>query len=310
MQNINSRLQSFRAIALLIVANLLWAGQGVAVKMLNGEMTPLAVAILPLHVVTLLLAPFILTRGQIHGDRLRIIWRHRNQFIIAGVGGQLVAQTGMTFGISHSLATNGAILNLLIPILTALFASLLLRERLTPLRVSALLLGFSGVIFLSPLHWSSSAGPGFIRGITGNLLITCGCMGSAFYNVYSKRLLTDFSEIDVLFFSYLTATLFSIPLLIAVDPHCLSCLSTLTLREWGAFTFLTIFMYGASMLLFFYALRYVDVIVASASLYLVPIFGVFLAVAMLGERISSQAFFGFAAVLLGMLAILRNDCAV
>jgi drug/metabolite transporter (DMT)-like permease len=237
------------------------------------------------------------------------MWHHRKQFIIAGVGGQLVAQVGMTLGVSRSFAANGAILTLLIPILSALFASLLLRERLTLLRVSALLLGLVGVIFLSPPHWSPSTGPALIRGFTGNLLIVCGCMGSAFYNVYSKRLLTDFSEVDVLFFSYLTATIFSIPLLVALDPRCLFCFRTFTLREWGAFIFLTIFMYGVSMLFFFYSLRYVNVIVASASLYLVPIFGVFLAVAMLGERISSEALFAFGVVLLGVLVILRNDCA-
>jgi drug/metabolite transporter (DMT)-like permease len=310
MQSANSRFQLFRAIVLLVLANLLWAGQGVAVKMLNSEMTPIAIALLPLYLVTLLLAPLILTRRQSHHNRLGTAWRHRNQFIIAGVGGQFVAQAGMTLGISRSLAANGAILNLLVPILSAFIASLLLRERLTLLRVGALLFGLAGVVLLSPTHWSSSFAPSPFRGSTGNLLIVCGCLGSAFYNVYSKQLLNDFSEVDVLFFSYVTAALFSIPLLFSLDPHCLSRLGTLMPRQWIAFSFLAIFMYGVSMLLFLHALRYVNVIVASASLYLVPIFGVFLAVAMLGERISPQTFFGFGVVLLGMLATLRNDYAV
>lgn len=309
MQGANSRLQSIRAVALLIFANLLWAGQGVAIKILNGEMTPIAIALLPLYLVTLLLVPFVLIRRQSHRGKLSAAWRHRNQFLITGVGGQLVAQAGMTLGISRSLAANGAILNLLIPILSVLFASLFLRERLTLLRIGALLLDLSGVVLLSPMHWSTT-GISLVRGLTGNLLITCGCLGSAFYNVYSKRLLTDFSEVDILFFSYLAAAIFSIPLLITLDPHCLHDFSTLMPRQWAAFTFLAIFMYGISMLFFLHALRYVNIVVASASLYLVPIFGVFLAVVMLGEQISSQAFLGFGVVLLGMCVVLRNDYAV
>lgn len=309
MQNVYSRSQLGLAIVLLVIANLLWAGQGVAVKMLSGRMAPIPIALLPLYLATLLISPVILWKLRSDRCRLTAAWKHRNQFLIAGVGGQLVAQVGMTLGISWSLASNGAILNLLIPILSALIASLLLRERLTLLRVGALLLGLCGVILLSPLHSSTLTGSATHR-LVGNLFIACGCLGSAFYNVYSKRLLSDFSEVETLFFSYLAATVSSIPMLFRLYPGCLAHFSTFTSREWAAFSFLAIFMYGVSMLLFFHALRHVSIIVAAASLYLVPVFGMVLAVTVLREQIEPRGIFGFGIVLLGMLAVLRNDYAV
>ena len=57
-------------------------------------------------------------------------------------------------------------------------------------------------------------------------------------------------------------------------------------RLGPAFAFLAIFMYGLSMVLFFYVLQHLPVTVASASLYLVPVFGILLAANFLGERLT------------------------
>jgi drug/metabolite transporter (DMT)-like permease len=301
--------RSFVAIFWLVVANLLWAGQGIAVKILGAGLHPIAIALLPLYLVTLLLFPLVFWRRKNASFRLRNVWKYRYHFLTAGVAGQLLAQVGMTLGIARSLASNGAILSSLVPIFSALLASLLLRERLTVTRVGALALGVLGVVLLSPTHWSMPAYRGVSPTLSGNLLIAAGCLGSAFYNVYSKRLLNDFSEIEILFFSYVGASIFSIPLLVSLDPGCCTHFTTFSVREWEAFSFLAIFMYGVSMLLFLYALRRVDVIAASASLYLVPVFGVALAMMILGEKIAPQGLLGFGIVLIGMCVAMRSIVA-
>jgi drug/metabolite transporter (DMT)-like permease len=66
-------------------------------------------------------------------------------------------------------------------------------------------------------------------------------------------------------------------------------------------------MYGASMLLFFKALQHLDVTTASASLYLVPVFGVLLAMALLGEHLHGLAVFGAAVVLIATLLEIKYD---
>jgi drug/metabolite transporter (DMT)-like permease len=84
-------------------------------------------------------------------------------------------------------------------------------------------------------------------------------------------------------------------------------LAALYWRGWLAFAFLAIFMYGLSMLLFFYVLQHLPVTVASASLYLVPVFGILLAALFLGERLTPVAIAGTAVVLLSTVAIMRWD---
>jgi drug/metabolite transporter (DMT)-like permease len=289
------------AVLMLMAANLFWAGQGVAVKLLAGSIGPLATALLPLYGITLLALGILCTRKDL-ADKFRVAWKLRREFLLAGICGQLMAQVGMTLGVRWSTASNGAILSLLIPIFGTFIAVWLLRERLSTLRVSSLLLGLTGVFLISPLHGGS--GP---HQFAGDLLIITGCLGSAFYNVYSKRLLSDFSGLEILFFSYLSTTVFSLPLLFWSEPHCLGDLAHLTGLQWAAFAYLAIFLYGLSMYFFLKALGTVDAVIASASLYLMPLFGVTLAFSFLGERLTPRALLGSAIVLLATLILFRFD---
>jgi drug/metabolite transporter (DMT)-like permease len=301
----NARLLS--AAFLLMAANLLWAGQGVAVKFLAGGLGPLATALLPLYSITIL-GLGILARQQDVVQKFRAAWKLRREFFLAGTCGQLMAQVGMTLGVSWSTASNGVILSLLIPIFGALIAVWLLRERLSTLRIATLLLGLAGVYLLSPFHVRTGSGTQTHQ-LAGNLLIATGCLGSAFYNVYSKRLLDYFSGIEILFFSYLSTTLFSLPVLFVFEPHCLGNLAQLTLVQWTAFGYLAVFLYGVSMVLFLKALGTVDVVIASVSLYLMPLFGVALAFSILGERLAPRAILGSAIILVATLILFRFDYA-
>jgi drug/metabolite transporter (DMT)-like permease len=289
----------------LMAANLLWAGQGVAVKLLAGALSPLAIALLPLYFIALVALVLLCVQKDVE-QRFHAAWRFRREFFLAGICGQLIAQVGMTLGISWSSASNGAILSLLIPIFGALLAVWLLREHLSILRVVVLLLCLAGIFLISPLK-SQARSASQVHEFAGNILIALGCVGSAFYNVYSKRLLTCFSALEILCFSYLSTTVFSLPALFLLEPHCLSSVARLTATQWAAFTYLAIFLYGLSMVLFLKALRMVDVVIASASLYLTPLFGVALAYSVLKERLAPQAVLGSGIILFATLILFRFD---
>jgi len=291
---------------LLALASLMWSGQGTAVKVLDRHMGPIAITFVPFYITTVLLLPLLLKMRRENPGAPSLSAHDWVQFTIAGVGGQVLAQLGMTWGVSKSLASNGAILNLLIPVISAVLASLMLRERITLLRVAALTIGLIGVVLMSISDWKQ-ASFGEMRFLVGNLLILCGCLGSSFYNVYCKGLMKRFAEVEILIFSYITASLASVPLLMWAEPFSFKSFQQFDWQSWTAFAFLALFMYGASMLLFFRALQHLDVTTASASLYLVPVFGVLLAAVLLGERLSSFALIGSAIVLAATLLIMKYD---
>jgi drug/metabolite transporter (DMT)-like permease len=276
------------------------------VKVLDPHLGPIAITFLPFYITTLLFVPLLIRMRRKNPSAASPSGKDWFRFIIAGVGGQVLAQLGMTWGISKSLASNGAILNLLIPVISAVLASFMLKERLTLLRIASLAIGLVGVAFLS-IGDIRQASFGSMKFLTGNLLIFGGCFGSSFYNVYCKGLMQKFQEIEILIFSYVTASVFSIPLLIWVEPFHLRSLLAFDAKSIAAFLFLAFFMYGASMLLFFKALQHLDVTTASTSLYLVPVFGVVLAASLLGERLSMAALVGAAIVLISTILVVRYD---
>jgi drug/metabolite transporter (DMT)-like permease len=291
---------------LLAIASLIWSAQGTAVKFLDRQMGPIAITFLPFYVTTILFVPLLVQKRRANPDAARPTWTDWGKFTLAGVGGQVLAQLGMTWGIYKSLASNGAVLNLMIPVITAVLASFMLHEKLGALRMASLGIGLVGVLLMSVPDLRESS---FLEGkyLLGNGLILVGCFGSSFYNTYCKGLLRRFQEIEILIFSYITASLASLPLLIWVEPFHWNVFSTLDWKAWTAFAFLAVFMYGASMLLFFAALEHLDVTVASVSLYLVPIFGVLLAAILLGERLGALALAGSGIVLLATVLIMKYD---
>jgi drug/metabolite transporter (DMT)-like permease len=291
---------------LLALASLIWSGQGIAVKVLDPHLGPIAITFLPFYVTTLLLIPLLIRLRRTNPDSPTPSAKDWTRFAIAGIGGQMLAQLGMTWGISRSLASNGAILNLLIPVISAVLASLMLKERLTLLRTASLGIGLVGVAFLS-VGDLRQASFGSMRFLTGNLLIFGGCLGSSFYNVYCKGLMQKFQELEILIFSYITASLASIPLLIWVEPVHWESFRHFDGKSIAAFLFLALFMYGASMLLFFKALQHLDVTTASTSLYLVPVFGVALAATLLGERVNLVTLAGAVIVLVSTILVVRYD---
>ncbi len=296
----------FGYFALLAMASLIWSAQGTAIKFLDRHMGPFAITFVPFYITTLLFVPLLINKRRANPAALRPTWSDWGKFTLAGVVGQVLAQLGMTWGVSLSLASNGAILTLMIPVMTAILASIMLHEKLSLLRIAALAIGLVGVLLMSvpDLRESSFLGGKYVA---GNSLILLGCFGSSFYNTYCKGLLRRFQEIEILIFSYIMASIASVPLLIWAEPFHWRVFSALGWQSWAAFAFLAIFMYGASMLFFFAALEHLDVTVASFSIYLIPIFGVLLSAVLLGERLGTLALTGSGIVLVATVLIIKYD---
>lgn len=289
---------------LLVVACLMFAAQGTAIKFLSWQLTPILVTFLPYYTGTLLLIPLL-----IHARRSKscvpIQPSDWGRFLVGGLG-QVVAQFSYVEGVTRSLVSNASILGLLSPVVTALLASLMLRERITRLRILALAIGLVGVLFLSTNSLREST---FLQMtyLAGNLLVLVSVAACAFYNVYCKSLFGRFQQVEIVAWTAIAASVLSLPLVLGVDPPHLSTFRKFTYQSWLAFGYQGIVAYCIAMLVFFSALKHLDVTVASISQYLNPVFGVIIAAILLHERLKMLAICGSAIVFLSTILIIKFD---
>ena len=285
----------------LVLVNLMWAFQFSGAKIATERLGPITVTFIPLAISTALFAPFVrLGRGT--RKRLRFTPVLARDLILAGTLGVTAAQLGLTWGVQHSLASNASVITLTIPVLTAFMAVALLGEKMTAVRWLSFLLAIVGVLLVSDIDWRSVE---IFKGryLIGNGLIFISCLGSAFYNTYSKKLLEILTPVELLIYSFLVSDLILLVLILILEPPSLSTLISLGPRVWVSLVTIAIFSLSVSMALFFWVIERIDVTQASVSIYLLPVFGVFLSTIVVNEKVTPQLIGGGLLVFMGTFLI-------
>ena len=128
--------------------------------------------------------------------------------------------------------------------------------------------------------------------VSGNILIMLGVLGSAFYNVYGKKLLHRYTPLEVLLYSYYAVLVCLVPLTLYLEPGSLQSMATFGTKVWLGVGLLAGLQYFLSMILFLTVLTRLDAAQAGLSNYLIPVFGVLIAAAVLGERLTARMVIG------------------
>lgn len=288
-------------LVVLTLVNLMWAFQFSGAKLATERLGPIEVALIPLALSTMLFAPLIRIG---HGERPRPEWSPvvRRDLFLASTLGIIPAQLGLTWGVEHSLASNASVLTLTIPVLTAVMAVMLLGESMTAVRWLSFGLAIGGVLMVSDINWRSVS---VFRGtyLPGNLLILASCLGSAFYNTYTKKLLRTFNPVELLVYTFFVADLDLLVLMLVFERPRPAAFTSLGPSVWASLLAIAIFSLSLSMLLYFWVIEKIDVTQASLSIYLLPVFGVLLSTLVVHERVTARLVFGGLLVLAGTFLV-------
>jgi drug/metabolite transporter (DMT)-like permease len=219
--------------------------------------------------------------------------------------GVFPAQVLMTWGTQYSLASNAAILTLCLPVVTAIFAFLLLKEKMNKIRWISFIIAIIGVILcstgdLKQLNFGS-------RYAIGNILIFIAIVGNAYYNTGIKKISARYSEIEMVFFTYVVMVILLTPLVIYYEHNIFAVIPSFTQQTWIGMGLLTFFHNFLSMILFFKALKVLDAMQVALSNYLIAFFGLPIAAIWLGETLNSMAIAGGILVLISTLIITIVD---
>jgi drug/metabolite transporter (DMT)-like permease len=292
----------FRDWGLLLLCNFIWGGLFVIYKIVEREVGPAFAVVIPITLAMLLLIPIVYRERRRKNTNKVLSLRDAGQFLLIGVLGQVVAQFFTSWGVRSTLASNAALLGLALPILTALMAYIFLGERMTRLRWISFVLAALGVLECSGLRWGDLAFRDS-KYLLGNSMIFLSVAGSAFYNVYSKRLLLRYSPLQVVLYSYYVFVGLMLPVAIYAEPQSFRNIPNLGVSAWLGLILLAVFVYFLAMVIFLNVLSRLDATQAALSNYLIPLFGVLTAALVLHEHLTRFMIIGGVLVLVSTLLV-------
>ncbi|HVY76096.1 MAG TPA: DMT family transporter [Puia sp.] len=282
----------------LFSCNLMWSLQFTCIKLVQDQIGAFSTVFIPMLLATLFMAPFVYK--DIKKNKKRKL-SDLKIFAVLALFGQFPAQVLMTLGTQQSTASNAAIINLTLPVISALLAVILLKEKMNGLRWVCFAMAIVGVTLCS---MKDIAGLNFsVRYLLGNMLIFAGVLGSGFYNTMCKKIAADYTEMEMLFYTYIFMVILLAPLVWRYEWKELAPITEFTANTWTGLILLTVFHNFLSMILFFTALKKLEAIQVALSNFLIAFFALPIAAIWLGEKLNAMEIAGGLLVLLSTLAV-------
>ncbi|HOZ00530.1 MAG TPA: DMT family transporter [Candidatus Syntrophosphaera sp.] len=272
-----------------ICAMLFWALTFVWIKIALITYRPYEIVFLRLLLASALLTGVIL----LFRKRERIERRDLLYLMLVAFFEPFLYFLGEANGMRHVSSTLGSLIISTIPLVTALGAWLVLKEKITPFLGLGLLVSFSGVALLS------MAEPDLSGTLKGILLMLLAVFSGMCYGVSVRRMTLKYSSLTIVACQNLFGMIYMLPLVIFYDwkhfsgvRHSASGLLTIAA--------MSLFASVGAFLLYTGVIRELGVIKSNVFTNLIPVFTVFLAYLMLGDALTLNALGGVALTILGL----------
>ncbi|HET6596184.1 MAG TPA: EamA family transporter [Anaerolineales bacterium] len=274
----------------------IWGGMYVVSKVVLEIIPPFALVSLRLILGIATLAIVLLLRGFPSVSRPQL-WR------VIGVGfvGYGISLSLQFLGTRLSTAANGSLVTSATPAFVLLFAWLLLKERITPRRLLALVLATLGVVAVIDPR-SAPLKPGLFL---GNLLLLGAAVTWALYSVLVRKVTQN---IDVLTFSMI-AFFGGLPVTVPASAWEAGRteIGEITIGVIGGILFLGVISTALAMVLWNTAFAFVDASLASLTFFAQPVVGTCLGWLFLGEQITPLFLLGGLLIGLGLVISTREQ---
>ncbi len=281
------RAQSYLNLALCI---LLWASIPVASKKILAEITELQML-------------FYSTVFSVFSLGALVVWQRKMATLASytlrdyanlswlGFLGAFLYYVLLYGALARTSAAEGFILAYTWPILISLLAVPLLGERISPARLFAIAISFSGVVVIVTRGRMVELRA---ENLSGNLLALCGALIFALFSIQGKRAKYD---LTIAAFVYFCAALLCASAVIAFG----GAMPLPSASVWGWILYNGLLVNGISYLFWFKALEHGDTSIVSNLLYLTPAISLLFVLLLLNEPVHPSAVSGLALIIGGIL---------
>ena len=287
------------AYLLLAATTLFWAGNWVIARGIQGQMSPVAMAFWRWLGALVILLPFV--AGPIAREWSTLVrsWKIMGLLAVLGVG---AFNTLSYTGLKYTTAVNGVLLNSIVPMLIIALNVIFLRGRLPARQAAGVVVAFGGVLFI--VARGELATLLALELNPGDAWVLAAMMSWAVYTVCLRWRPRELSS--AAFTGSLIAIGVGVLLPVFAWDYASGERTQWSLATLGAVGYFAVF---PSVLAYFFwnaAVARVGGERAGTFLYLLPIFGAFLAWIFLGETLHRYHYAGAGLIFAGLYIITRR----
>jgi drug/metabolite transporter (DMT)-like permease len=287
------------AYLMLVVVMLLWSSGNIVARGVHEAVVPVAFSFWRWLVAALILAPLAWPRLTIHGTFLRTQLLHIALLGLFIAGGS----TMIIVAVRYTTATNVALVSATQPLITALVAWFVLRERLSGRQFVGIAAATIGIVaMIARLDIDILRTLSFNPGDSGMLLSV------SFYALYAVNLHRWIGQVGPVLVMFLTAAGGAIILLpFYLAEATMFGQMTLSWTVAGAVLYMAIVPTLIATTMWNISVGVVGPNRATAFTNLLPVFGTALAVTLLGESLQAYHIIGGLLVCLGISLVIRPE---
>ncbi|HEX7242529.1 MAG TPA: DMT family transporter, partial [Longimicrobiaceae bacterium] len=271
------------AMGALVLVMLLWGSSFPVTKAALDHLPPLLFALLRFAVASAVLLPLAWMRGGAAALPDPRPWRW---MVLMGVTGVALYYVGFNLSLSYTTASQGAVIQSLVPAATAVLARVWLGERIAPRRALGIGVAAVGaaVVVLAAAPGADARDP-----LLGGVLMLGTVAAWAVYTILGKRV-AGADPLVVTAFSVAVGTVLLVPA--AALEALVRPVAAIPAEGWWSALYLGAGASAAGYFLYNHALRTLDASQAANFLNLLPVVGVATAVLFLDEALAPAQLLG------------------
>ncbi len=201
------------------------------------------------------------------------------KLVVASLLGMAINQGSVLKGLEFTTPVDAAIITTSGPVLVLLLSAFILRERITAVKLTGIVMGAAGALFLI-MQGASNFGSGQF---SGNVLVFISALSYALYFIWSKPLVEKYGPITLMAWQFLFASLITAPLfgmdLVTTD------WTAIPAKIWLAIAFILLCATFGAYLCTAFGLKKVKPAPASIYAYLQPVVAATVSIASGQERL-------------------------
>lgn len=302
------------AVTALVVSMIIWSVSGIAIKHALAVLPPFTMIIFRfVPSVLLMLVIGLVRRNHSLFGLQRLEWRDVPLFLIAGFCQPFLYYLLETF--TYDALNSPTIAETLLstsPLLSPLFAAVLLRERVTRNNIIGIIISTLGVFALTLIGASDYS----IGNYWGILLAFAAVSAAVVDSIMMRKVPARYTSLSFIFYAQLVSLLFFLPIWFWREgPQALQALDWTQLADihsqlsiaLGCVAYLTVFASVIAFILFCFALRKVGVTQANAFNNIRPMFTALWMFMFFGEHLPAGKWIGMILIIFGLFVCQKQE---